>query len=168
MSSCLVLPISDFCVGEGGDVVSEGVVVHLTYATPVSTIRKTIVTVFARFIRIPGRLIGSTVVHVYPSSGALEKQLRTWDCRNRVVLFVDTNFFGDGEASNAVNPIELDLVLGLAFRYGKAELAVIHEHDFPVDRTRLVQRYIIIQLQYEFEWTKSSSIPSTARALRHQ
>lgn len=88
--------------------------------------------------------------------------------RNRVVLFADTNFFTDREASNVVNPSELDLVLGLALRYDKAEIAVIHEQDFPIDRTGLVQRYIAIQLRYEFEWTKSSSTPSTARALRHQ
>lgn len=105
---------------------------------------------------------------MYPSSGALEKQLRTWDCRNCVVLFADANFFTDREASNVVNPSDLDLVFGLALRYDKAELAVIHEQDFPVDRTGLVQRYIAIQLRYEFEWTKSSSSPSTARALRHQ
>ncbi|HEY6974055.1 MAG TPA: hypothetical protein VI359_07105 [Nitrospiraceae bacterium] len=88
--------------------------------------------------------------------------------RNRVVLFADTNFFTDREASNVVNPSELDLVIGLAFRYDKAELAVIHEQDMPIDRTGLVQRYIAIQLRYEFEWTKSSSTPSTARAFRHQ
>jgi hypothetical protein len=88
--------------------------------------------------------------------------------RNRVVPFADTNFFTDREASNVVNPSELDVVFGLALRHKKAELAVIHEQDFPVDRTGLVQRYIAIQLRYEFEWTKSSSTPNTARALRRQ
>jgi hypothetical protein len=59
MSSCLVLPISAFCVGEGGVVVSQGVVVHPMNPTPVSKITETIVTVLAQLIRIRGRLIGS-------------------------------------------------------------------------------------------------------------
>jgi len=88
--------------------------------------------------------------------------------RNRVVLFADTNFFTDREASNVVNPSELDVVFGLALRHNNAELAVIQELDMPIDRTGLVQRYIAIQLRYEFEWTKSSSPSSTARAFRHQ
>jgi len=88
--------------------------------------------------------------------------------RNRVVLFADTNFFTDREASNVVNPSELDVVFGLALRHNNAELAVIQELDMPIDRTGLVQRYIAIQLRYEFEWTKSSSTPSTARAFRRQ
>jgi hypothetical protein len=125
-------------VGEGGVAVSEGVVVHPIYPTPMSKIRKIMVTVFAQSIRIRGRPIGSKVVHVYPSSGALEKQLTPWDFRNCVVLFADTNFFTDREASNVVNPSELDIVFGLALRHNNAELAVIHELDMPIDRTGLV------------------------------
>jgi hypothetical protein len=47
-------------------------------------------------------------------------------------------------------------------------MTVIHELDMPIDRTGLVQRYIAIQLRYEFVWTISSSTPNTARALRRQ
>ncbi|HEY7532757.1 MAG TPA: hypothetical protein VH681_08295 [Nitrospiraceae bacterium] len=86
--------------------------------------------------------------------------------QNRVVLFVDTNFFSDREASNVVSPTELDLVFGLAFRYNNAELAIIHEQDMPLDRGGLIQRYIAVQLRYQFEWTKSSPTVNTARAVR--
>jgi hypothetical protein len=77
--------------------------------------------------------------------------------RNRVVLFVDGNFFTDRSASNVLNPTEFDLVMGLAVRYDEMEIALIHERDLPLDRGGLVQRYIALQLRYEFEWTKSSS-----------
>lgn len=77
--------------------------------------------------------------------------------RNRVVLFVDGNFFTDRSASNTLRPSEFDLVMGLAVRYREVELALIHEQDMPLDRDGLVQRYFALQLRYEFEWTKSSN-----------
>ena len=77
--------------------------------------------------------------------------------RNRVILFVDGNFFTDRSADNALRPSEFDLVMGLAVRYQDTELALIHELDMPLDRGGLVQKYIALQLRYEFEWTKSSS-----------
>ncbi|MCE9535926.1 MAG: hypothetical protein K8R65_05915, partial [Nitrospirae bacterium] len=77
--------------------------------------------------------------------------------RNRVVLFVDGNFFTDRSASNILRPSEFDLVMGLAVRYHEMEIALIHERDLPLDRGGLVQRYVALQLRYEFEWTKSSS-----------
>jgi hypothetical protein len=77
--------------------------------------------------------------------------------RNRVVLFVDGNFFTDRSADNVLRPSEFDLVMGLAVRYQDMELALIHERDMPLDRGGLVQRYLALQLRYEFEWTKSSS-----------
>ena len=77
--------------------------------------------------------------------------------RNRVVLFVDGNLFTDRSASNALRPSEFDLVMGLAVRYHEMEIALIHERDLPLDRGGLVQRYVALQLRYEFEWTKSSS-----------
>ncbi|GIW53841.1 MAG: hypothetical protein KatS3mg082_0245 [Nitrospiraceae bacterium] len=81
--------------------------------------------------------------------------------RNRLVLFADTNFFTDRSADNAVRPTELDLVVGLALRHGDLELSLIHERDMPLDRGGLVQRYLALQLRYEFEWVRRSS--ATAR-----
>lgn len=81
--------------------------------------------------------------------------------RNRVVLFADTNWFTDRSASNAVRPTELDWMLGLALRWGDAELSVYHEEDMPLDRGGLVQRYTAVQLRYEFEWVRHK--PTSAR-----
>lgn len=75
--------------------------------------------------------------------------------RNRVVLFADTNFFSDRSASNPVSPTELDWLIGLALRHGNGELSVLHERDMPLDRGGLVQKYVAIQLRYEFEWVKN-------------
>ena len=69
--------------------------------------------------------------------------------RNRVVLFVDGNFFTDRSASNVLRPSEFDLVMGLAVRYHEMEIALIHERDLPLDRGGLVQRYVALQLRYE-------------------
>lgn len=80
--------------------------------------------------------------------------------RNRVVLFTDMNFFSDRSASNAVTPSELDWILGLAFRWGDAELSIYHERDMPLDRGGLVQRYTALQLRYEFEWVRRKLTPS--------
>ena len=75
--------------------------------------------------------------------------------KNKVVFFADTNFFTNRDSSNKLLPTELDLVIGLAFRYKDAELAVIHEQDMPLDQGGLVQRYTAIQLRYAFEWIKN-------------
>lgn len=77
--------------------------------------------------------------------------------KGRVVAFADTNFFTDRDSGNVFRPSELDLVLGLAFRWRKAEIAVIHERDMPLDQGGLVQRYTAIQLRYEFEWVRTPS-----------
>lgn len=74
--------------------------------------------------------------------------------KNKLVLFADTNWFTDREASNKLNPTELDWILGLALRWRDAEIAVIHEEDMSLDRGGLTQRYTAIQLRYEFEWQK--------------
>ena len=78
--------------------------------------------------------------------------------RNRVVLFVDGNFFTDRLAANVIKPSEFDLVMGLAVRYQDFELALIHERDMPLDGGGLVQKYVALQLRYEFEWTKPASL----------
>lgn len=77
--------------------------------------------------------------------------------RNRVVLFGDTNFFTDRSSGNAARPSELDLVVGLALRHRDAEVALIHEWDMPLDRSGLVQRYLAIQIRYEFEWVRRAA-----------
>jgi hypothetical protein len=48
----------------------------------------------------------------------------------------------------------LDWIIGLALRYGDAELSIYQERDMPVDTGGLVQRYTAVQLQYEFEWVR--------------
>lgn len=85
--------------------------------------------------------------------------------RNRVVLFLDGNFFTDRSAANALRPSEFDLVMGLAVRYQDTEFALIHERDMPLDRGGLVQQYFALQLRHEFEWTKSSSPAGTQLSL---
>lgn len=80
--------------------------------------------------------------------------------RNRAVLFVDTNMFTDRSASNAARPTELDLVVGLALRYDDAELSLIYERDMPLDRSGLVQRYLAIQVRYEFDLFRKSARPT--------
>lgn len=87
--------------------------------------------------------------------------------RNRVVLFVDGNFFTDRSADNVLRPSEFDLVMGLAVRYREMEIALIHERDMPLDRGGLVQKYVALQLRYEFEWTKSSSPSNIAKGGHH-
>lgn len=74
--------------------------------------------------------------------------------RNRLVLFVDTNWFSDRSRRDKITPTELDWIVGLAFRWNEYELAVLHERDLPLDRGGLVQRYTAIQLRYEFEWQR--------------
>jgi hypothetical protein len=74
--------------------------------------------------------------------------------KNKVVFFADTNWFTDRSASSQVKPSELDWIIGLALRWKDYELAVIHEQDMPLDHGGLIQKYIALQLRYEFEWQK--------------
>src|SRR5262245_2742246 len=53
--------------------------------------------------------------------------------KNKVVLYFDTNFFTDREASNVLNPTELDWIVGLAFRWRDMEFSVYREQDLPLD-----------------------------------
>jgi hypothetical protein len=55
---------------------------------------------------------------------------------NRVVLYADTNFFTDRDASSMVRPSELDWILGVAFRWLDFELSVYREEDRPLDERR--------------------------------
>jgi len=74
--------------------------------------------------------------------------------KNRAVLFADTNWFTDRSGGRALTPTELDWILGIALRWGSAELSVYHERDLPLDRGGLVQRYTAVQLRYAFEWLR--------------
>jgi hypothetical protein len=84
--------------------------------------------------------------------------------KNRVVLYGDVNFFTDREASNKLNPSELDWIVGLAFRFhDDLELSLYREQDQPIDRQGLVQKYVAVQLRYAFDvskgfWEKKSGI----------
>lgn len=73
---------------------------------------------------------------------------------NRVVLYADTNFFTDREARNALNPTELDWIIGLAFRWHDTEFSVYREEDRSLDRSGLVQKYYAVQLRFAFDVPK--------------
>ena len=49
--------------------------------------------------------------------------------KNRLVLYGDVNMFTDREASNTVNPTELDWIVGIAVRWRNTELAFYREED---------------------------------------
>jgi hypothetical protein len=75
--------------------------------------------------------------------------------KNRVVVYGDMNFFTDREAGNKLNPTELDWIIGLALRFREdMELSVYQEHDQPLDKGGLVQRYLAVQLRYSFDVPK--------------
>jgi len=74
--------------------------------------------------------------------------------QNKVVLYGDVNMFTDRQASNQVNPTELDWILGIAFRWHDVEFSVYHEQDQPLDRGGLVQRYLAVQLRFAFDVPK--------------
>jgi len=78
----------------------------------------------------------------------------------RPLFFVDLNMFSDRDSSSKVLPSELDLVTGFAFQYKQAELSVYYESDMPVDRGGLVQRYLALQLRYEFGWVRRAPAQS--------
>jgi hypothetical protein len=85
------------------------------------------------FTTRPTLLVRTHGARAVPICGAC----RSRPLRNRVVLFVDGNFFTDRSASNLLRPSEFDLVMRLALRYEDIELALIHERDMPLDRGEL-------------------------------
>jgi hypothetical protein len=75
--------------------------------------------------------------------------------KNKVVLYFDTNFFTDREASNVLNPTELDWIVGLAFRWRDMEFSVYREQDLPLDKPgTLIQQYVAVQLRFAFDVPK--------------
>ncbi len=76
--------------------------------------------------------------------------------KNRVVLYGDVNFFTDREASNTLNPTELDWILGIAVRWKDMELAFYREEDRPLDQSGLVQKYYAVQLRFAFDVSKGA------------
>jgi hypothetical protein len=76
--------------------------------------------------------------------------------KNRVVLYGDMNFFTDRETGNALNPTELDWILGIAVRWNDMELAFYREEDRPLDQSGLVQKYYALQLRFAFDVSKGA------------
>jgi len=74
--------------------------------------------------------------------------------KQKVVLFGDMNMFTDREASNAVSPMELDWIIGIAMRWRDFELSFYREQDRPLDRSTLIQEYWAVQLRYAFDVQK--------------
>ncbi len=75
--------------------------------------------------------------------------------KNKVVLYFDTNFFTDREASNVLSPTELDWIVGLAFRWHDMEFSVYREQDLPLDKPgTLIQQYVAVQLRFAFDVPK--------------
>jgi hypothetical protein len=75
---------------------------------------------------------------------------------NRIVLYADTNFFTDREASSTARPSELDWIVGVAFRWQDLELSVYREEDRPLDASGLIQKYWAVQLRFAFDVPKSA------------
>ena len=76
--------------------------------------------------------------------------------KNKVVLYGDMNFFTDREASNTLNPSELDWIVGIAVRWQDMELAFYREEDRPLDQSGLVQKYFAVQLRFAFDVSKGA------------
>jgi hypothetical protein len=76
--------------------------------------------------------------------------------KNRLVLYADTNLFTDREASNTLNPTELDWIVGIAVRWRDTELAFYREEDRPLDQSGLVQKYYAVQLRFAFDVSKGA------------
>jgi hypothetical protein len=76
--------------------------------------------------------------------------------KNKVVLYGDMNFFTDREASNTLNPSELDWIVGIAVRWRDMELAFYREEDRPLDQSGLVQKYFAVQLRFAFDVSKGA------------
>ncbi len=69
----------------------------------------------------------------------------------------DTNFFTDRQASNPIAPSELDWIVGLAVRWKSWEVMALQETDQSLDRGGLNQKYIAIQLKWN--WDKKPGTP---------
>lgn len=76
--------------------------------------------------------------------------------KNKVVIYGDMNVFTDREASNTLNPSELDWIVGIAVRWDDTELAFYREEDRPLDQSGLVQKYFAVQLRFAFDAPKSA------------
>lgn len=76
--------------------------------------------------------------------------------KNKVVLYGDMNFFTDREASNTLNPSELDWIIGIAVRWNDMEVAFYREEDRPLDQSGLVQKYFAVQLRVAFDVSKGA------------
>ena len=73
-----------------------------------------------------------------------------------MVLYGDMNFFTDREASNTLNPSELDWIIGIAVRWKDMEVAFYREEDRPLDHSGLVQKYFAVQLRFAFDVSKGA------------
>ncbi len=76
--------------------------------------------------------------------------------KNKVVLYGDMNLFTDREASQTLNPSELDWIVGIAVRWQDMELAFYREEDRPLDQSGLVQKYFAVQLRVAFDVSKGA------------
>ena len=76
--------------------------------------------------------------------------------KNKVVLYGDMNLFTDREASNTLNPSELDWIVGIAVRWRDMELAFYREEDRPLDQSGLGQKYFAVQLRFAFDVFKGA------------
>jgi len=76
--------------------------------------------------------------------------------KNKVVLYGDMNVFTDREASNTLNPSELDWIVGIAVRWKDMELSFYREEDRPLDQSGLVQKYFAVQLRFAFDVSKGA------------
>ena len=72
-------------------------------------------------------------------------------------LIGDTNFFTDREASNPIAVSELDWIVGVAVRWRAWEVMAFQETDQSVDRGGSSQKYIAIQLKWN--WDKKPGTP---------
>ena len=62
----------------------------------------------------------------------------------------------DRETGTALNPTELDWILGIAVRWNDMELAFYREEDRPLDQSGLVQKYYALQLRFAFDVSKGA------------
>ena len=69
----------------------------------------------------------------------------------------DTNFFTDRQASNPIAVSELDWIVGVAVRWRAWEVMAFQETDQSVDRGGSSQKYIAIQLKWN--WDKKPGTP---------
>lgn len=72
-------------------------------------------------------------------------------------LIGDTNFFTDRQASNPIAVSELDWIVGVAVRWRAWEVMAFQETDQSVDRGGSSQKYIAIQMKWN--WDKKPGAP---------